>query len=229
MTVTENASGTTLDDKGQAKATPETKGETPSVASKVSSEQPKTYTKESEETAVKDAVHQALSAAGRVSTDTAEAERILNAAKQTQADTEAEQKRQQDERDAADREAVKADPEALKSLETQIRQRDEKAKLASGKAELATEKATHDAKVASDLEQIRVFNRTQQAAEVSAATGVSLDIILKHAKDDSREAMEAVANDFKGAKPPLPTDDGRTIGGAEKTEEEKLKARYPTM
>ena len=218
MGVEENTKGTMPG--GGGPNTPSPEGKTPEGASKVSPEPPKTYTKESEEMAV----HQALSDAGRVSTDTTEAERILTDAKATRDALQAEREQWQKDKDEADREAVKDDPEALKSLQERQRQRNEATKLASGKTELATEKATHDAKVKADLEQIRVFNRTQLAAEVAVATGVSLDIILKHAKDDSREAMEAVANDFKEAKPSLKTDSSTTLGGGASWEE--VRAAY---
>lgn len=181
---------------------------------KETSTEPKTYSEESEKKAVSDA----LSAAGRdaksISDKATEAERILTDAKKTADAVTAERGQWQKERDEAEREAVHGDAEALKSLNEKIRQRNEATKLANERAELVEKETKHQATVTSDLEQIKVFNRTQLAAEVAVAKGVSIDIILKHAKDDSREAMEAVADDFKDAKS-LKTDTGTTLGGVD--------------
>lgn len=174
--------------------------------------EPKTYTEESEKKAVSDALSIAGRDAKSITDKATEAERILTDAKTVSDAVKAEREQWQKDRDEAEREAVRDDSDALKSLQERQRQRNEATKLATEKAELATEKATHDAKVTGDLEQIRVFKRTQTAAEVAVDKGVSIDIILKHAKDDSREAMEAVANDFTEVKP-LITDSGTTIGG----------------
>ncbi len=217
--------------KGEGPNTPSTESKTPESVSKVSPE-PEAYTKETEETAVQ----KALSAAGRVSTDTAEATRLLEAAKQTQVNLQTEQKRWQDDRDEASRVAVAEDSEALKSLNEQIRQRKVGEQQAEERATMDAETATHQTKVAGDLETIRVFNRTERASEVAVAKGGDdpkavkslLDSILKLAKDDTREAMETVADLLKGRPDPLLTVSGKAAGG-KMTEQQRLDKLYPSM
>lgn len=188
---------------------------------------PETYTAETEKKAIDDA----LSAAGRdaksITDKATEAEGILTDAKKTSDAIKAEREQWNKDRDEAEREAVSGDTEALKSLETKQRQRREKAEIADGKAELAGEKKQHETKVKDDLEQIRVFKRTKLAAEVAVAKGVDVDAILKLAKEDTKEAMEAVAAIILEKKAPLKTDAGTTIGGkalADLSPDEKIKA-----
>lgn len=130
-------------------------------------------------------------------------------------------------REEAELEAARDDTDALKGIRARHTLEDKKAELAERERVV---KESEEGNKAS-LEQIKVFNRTKLAAEVAVAKGVSMDSILKHAKDDSREAMEAVADDLpkKDDKPPLVLDSGKGIGGGERTAEQKLKARYPTM
>lgn len=188
----------------------------------------KTYTKESEEKAVSDALSVAGRDAKSITEKSAEVERILTAAQTTQANLQAEQERWQSGRDEADREAVRQDPEALKSLEERIKQRNEATKLAKERTDLDTDKGKHQESVKADLEQIRIFNRTQLAAEVAVAKGVSLDSILKLTKEDSRKAMEDTAELLPKSKEAtaLKTDSGITIGGKslkDLTPDEKIK------
>lgn len=184
-----------------------------SKGAKGTSIETKTHTAETEKKAVDDA----LSAAGRdaksISDKAAEAEQILTGAKKTRDNVLAEQERWQGVRDEAEREFHKDDPDALKSLNEKIRQRNEAAKLATERTELDGREAKHQETVTSDLEQIRVFKRTQLAAEVAVAKGVDLDSILKLTTEDSREAMEATANLLTKGTTALKTDSSTTIGG----------------
>ena len=192
----------------------------PSAGTQGTPTEPKTYSAESEKKAVDDA----LSAAGRdaksITEKSTEAERILTAAQTTQANLQAEQERWQSEREEVEREAVKDDPDALKSLQERQRQKSEATKLAKERVELDVEKEKHQETVQADKEQIRIFNRTQLAAEVAVAKGVSLDSILKLTKEDSREAMEATAELLPKSKETtaLKTDSGITIGGKSPSE-----------
>ena len=191
---------------------------------KGTSTEPKTYTEEEVKARETKAASDALSAAGRdaksISDKTEKAEKLVLDAQKLVGEANEKQKK----RDEAERESLKDDSEALKSFDERQRQKDERAKLANEKTELDGERAKHQESVTSDLEQIKVFKRTQLAAEVSVAKGVSVDIILKHAKDDSREAMEAVADDFKEVKSPLKTDTSTTLGGGASWEE--VRAAY---
>ena len=197
-------------------------GDTSSGDKGTSEQQPKTYSEESEKKAVSDA----LSAAGRdaktITEKTAEAERILQDAKRIGE----EAKEQRKKKDAAERESVKDDPDALTSLAEKQRQRDVATELTEREEKVKQDEES----VKADKEQARIQTRTQLAAEVAVAKGVNMDALLKLTQEDSREAMEATAELLpkKEEKQPLKTDSGETIGG-EKTPEQKLKARYPTM
>ncbi len=133
------------------------------------------------------------------------------------------------ERDEADIESVRDDPEKLTALQKKQKTTADANALADDRRTLDGDKTKHEASVQSDLEEIRVFNRTKTASEVAVAKGVSMDSILKHAKDDTREAMEAVAEDLPKNKEPLKVDSSRSSGTGEKSEEQRLKTRYPTM
>ncbi len=200
MGVTETEVGITQDDKGLAKAPPEAKGGTPGEESKVSPEAPP-HTKESEEKAVEDAVHKALSAAGRVSTDTAEAERLLNEAKTIRDSA-------QEKADEADRDAVSQDPEALKSVEERIRQRNEETKLANEKRELDSDKAKHQERLGkADKAEIK-----ERATEIATKHNVDVESLIKFT-DGSKEAMEELAQKLSGGKPPLKLVPGARAAG----------------
>ena len=197
----------------------------------ITSEQPKTHT----EADITKAVSDALSAAGRdaksISDKATEAERILGDAKKMQTDIQAERERWQKDKDEAELESVRDDPDALKSLGERQRQRNEAAKLATREKELDEREGKHQESVKSDLEQLKVFKRTQLAAEVAVAKGVDIDVILKLTKDDSREAMEATADLLSKTKPPLRTDSGRTIGGGrsfKQLEQDYADGKVPT-
>lgn len=195
-----------------------------SKGAKGTSIETKTHTAETEKKAVDDA----LSAAGRdaksISDKATEAERILTDAKTTRDSIKAEREQWQRDRDEAELEAVRDDHDALKSLQERQRQRGEATKLATEKAELAEKETKHQEKVTGDLEQIRVFNRTQLAAEVAVAKGVDLDSILKLTTEDSREAMEATANLLTKGTTALKTDSSTTLGGSANWEE--VRAAY---
>lgn len=196
--------------------------DTPEKEKESTSTEPETFTKETQEKAVNDA----LSAAGRdaktITEKSAEAERILQNAKRI-GDEAKEQRRKRDE---AARESVKDDPDALKSLEEKQRQRDVDTQLTEREEKVKGE----EEHIKADKEQVRIQQRTQLAAEVAVAKGVNMDALLKLTQEDSREAMEATAELLpkKEEKLPLKTDSGTTTGG-EKSEEQKLKDRYPSM
>lgn len=198
--------------------------EDPSAGTKGTSTDTKTYTVESEKKAVDDALSKAGRDAKSISDKATEAERILTDAKTTRDSIKAEREQWQKDRDEAELEAVRDDHDALKSLQERQRQRSEATKLATEKAELAEKETKHQETVTGDLEQIRVFKRTQLAAEVAVAKGVDLDSILKLTTEDSREAMEATANLLTKGTTPLKTDSSTTIGGSASWEE--VRAAY---
>jgi len=120
----------------------------------------------------------------------------------------------------AEDEALMADPVALDDLrKSRIKKANAEAKaqeLAEQEAELNRSKAEHEA----ELAELRILKRTELAAEVAVAKKVSIDGILKGialAKDESREAMEAIAELLPPANPrePKVLDSGRNYGGGE--------------
>jgi len=181
-----------------------------------------TFTKDTQDKAVQDA----LSAAGRdaksISDKAAEAEEILTNAKKSQADIKAERDQWQKDREEAEQEAVKDDPEALKSLKV----RQAQARKESEQSDRQREQDARDETLKEREEQTRVIKRTQLAAEIAVEKGVDVGTILELAKNDSREAMEAVAAILppKVDKKPLKSDDGTTLGGGASWEE--IRAAY---
>ncbi|KKN74853.1 hypothetical protein LCGC14_0386020 [marine sediment metagenome] len=172
------------------------------------------------------AVNDARSADGRTTKDFEVREQRI---KDNEAILTEERVKWRRERDEADIESVRDDPEALTALQKKQKAATRDAESADERRKLEEDQAKHKAGVQSDLEEIKVFNRTKLASEVAVAKGVSMDSILKHAKDDTREAMEAVAEDLPKNKEPLKVDSSRSSGTGEKSEEQRLKTRYPTM
>ena len=180
-----------------------------SGSGKETSKVPETLTQEQ---IVEKAVNDALSKAGRTAKSLNELQQRLEKDK---VELTAKQVAWQKERDESEELAVRDDPEALATLRAGRRKKaDDEAKvteLTDREAKLAKSETEH----AEALEQIRVINRTQLVSEVSVATGVPIDTLLKLAKEDTREAYEAVAEVLPKVKEPhvLKPDSGRTIGG----------------
>lgn len=178
------------------------------------SETAQTFTKESQEKAVSDA----LSAAGRAAKDLEKREEVVKAAEDraTQARATAYE---------LARAEAKDDPEQLTALDREHKREERDAELTKRERLLDQSEKSHKAK----LDEIDAVKRTTVAAEVAVAKGVSVDAILKLAKDDSREAMEAVAEHLPKTTetPPLRPDSSRTTGGGPpETADEKLTAGF---
>lgn len=171
-----------------------------------SGKEPETFTSEQVADAKTKAVSDALAAAGRTA---------KSLEKREEAATKAEERivAEREEKRQAEIEAARNDPDALTALQKRHRDADRKAELDKRERELETEKEKHQVTVQSDLEQIRIFNRTKIAAEVAVDKGVSVDSLLKLTQEDTREAMEATAKILSEKKTPLKPDSGRTIGG----------------
>ncbi len=208
----------------------------PSVEPKGTSQAPETFTRESVNTEKEKAVQDALSAAGReaktITDKSDEAQRILEAAQTTQANTQAERERWQNERDESDREVVHQDPDALKSLNERIRQRNEATKLADRKAELDEKEAKHKERFEkAEKSEVREA-ALKNAQSVATKHNVDAESLIKFT-DGSKEAMEELALNLpkKGeTKPPLKTDTGGPTGGVNMPEGSgaKMKAYWET-
>ena len=191
-------------DKPRDVVPPEAGGDSKDRVPKDSS--PKTYTEEevelkfSSQRSVLDAKVAKLEKSGEVTTKRAEA---------------AEEALTQDrkERREAELEAAREDPTQFSAVQQRQKREAKEAELAKERRELDAEKEKHQETVKSDLDTIRIFNRTKLAAEVAVDKGVSADALLKLTKEDSREAMEATAKLLSEKKPPLRPDSSKTIGG----------------
>lgn len=198
-----------------------------SLPGQTSEKEPETFTREAAYKLRDDA----LSAAGRdaktLGVKTEEVNRIIEDTKKIRDELQAERGKLQKEKDDAFLEEHRDDQDAVDNFRTKLKQRDKDAELAERERKSKEREEGIEAKV----EQIRVFNRTQLAAEVAVAKNVSIDAILKLTQDDSREAMEATADLLpkKDVAKTLEPDSGRTIGGGGKTEEQRYKERYPKM
>ena len=143
-----------------------------------------------QEQIVEKAVSDALSKAGRDAKSLTEREERLVTEK---ADHLVTQATWQKERDAEEDAKYADDMPALIKLRAE---RKDKADDTANKTEL-TNRETKVAQRETELDEIikrdGTRKRTELAAEVAQDKGVSADSILKGAKDDSREAMETIA------------------------------------
>ena len=181
----------------------------PSAGKRGTSEkEPETFTKEERDKAVSDA----LSKAGRTAKTFSELQQKLETGV---ADLTARQTKWQKERDEAEEFAVRDNPEALTELQERRRRKVEDETRVTELTTRETKLAEREAELADIVEQHRILKRTELAAEVAVEKGVSIDAILKLAKEDTREAYEAVAEVLPKVKEPLvlKPDSGRTIGG----------------
>ncbi len=208
----------------------------PSVEPKGTSTAPETLTRESVDAETAKAVQDALSAAGRdaktITEKSDEAQRILDAAQTTRANVQAEQERWQNERDERDREIILEDPAALKSLNERIRQRNEASKLARERTELGDREAKHKERLEKAEKSEGREAALKNAQTVATKHNVDAESLIKFT-NGSVEAMEELALKLpkKGeTKPPLKTDTGGTIGGAQAPESSsgKMKAFFET-
>jgi len=191
MAVTETKEGTTQEEMGQV-TPPKTAGSGPADV-EVSPEAPVTREQEIER-----AVHAALSQAGR---DTASISELRKQVEKGMAELKAERVALQRQKEEEEEERFADDMPALIALRAERKKRaDEEAKVTEI-AERETKLATREAELADIVERDKILKRTQLAAEVAVKKGVSVDSILKLAKEDTREAYEVVAELLPKANP----------------------------
>ena len=159
------------------------------------------------------AVNDALSKAGRIAKSLNEERQRLEKDK---TELTAKQVAWQKEKDEAEELAVADDAPALTALRDRRRKKAEDEAKATTLAEREANLAKREAEIADIIERDRILTRTQLAAEVAVAKGVPIDTILKLAKEDTREAYEAVADAIPKAPDKLPViiaDSGKTNKG----------------
>ena len=159
------------------------------------------------------AVNDALSRAGRDAKTLAEMKTKLEAGT---ADLTAKQaawlKKQEEDEEVA----VADDMPALTALRARRQKKAEDEAKATELSEREAKLTARETELSEIVERDKVLKRTELAAEVAVEKGVSIDAILKLAKEDTREAYEMVAALLpKTAKelPVLITDSGRNRGG----------------
>jgi len=183
MAVTETKEGTTQEEKGQV-TPPEATGSGPADV-EVSPEAPVTREQEIEK-----AVHAALSQAGR---DTASISELRKQVEKGMAELKAERVALQKQKEEEEEERFADDMPALVALRAERRKKADDEAKATELTEREARLATRETELADIVERDRILKRTELAAEVAVEKGVSIDAILKLAKEDTREAYEAVA------------------------------------
>ena len=220
--VTENPEGNVQVQKGPL--TPPTGSKQPPPGGQVSSETPPTYTKESEEKAVVDAVHQALSKVGR----TAEAFELREAAV-TAGEKSFAQERQV--RREAELQAARDEPEKITDIRAKHAAEDTNVKVAGLEAEL---------KAKEEIDKLReadAVKTTQESSARALAAELTVDpdklLTLSKLTDGSKEAITAMAQGLPKvdpSKPPVKLDPGVTSGVPRaKTASEKVSASLVKM
>jgi len=166
------------------------------------------------------AVSDALAKAGRTAKQLEQKEAGFTA-RQTELDA------RQKALDDAELEAIKGDPD----LEAQYRRKQDFAKrekaLAADRQKLEQEKLEHQGR----LDAADATEKEIQIWEIAQKHGVDANA-LKELNLDTPEQIESVAKAMAAGKPVTPIvkpDSGKTTGGGELSEEQRLKERYPTM
>ncbi|MCJ7791868.1 MAG: hypothetical protein MUP49_05630 [Dehalococcoidia bacterium] len=170
-------------------------------------ETPGTFTKAQIDKAVSDA----LSKAGRDAKSLSELQKKLETG---MADLTTKQTAWQKQQEEAEETAVADDLPALTALRARRQKKADDEAKNTELTERETKLAKRETEIADIIERDRILNRTQLAAEVATERGVSIDAILKLAKEDTREAYETVAELLPKVKEPtvLITDSGRARG-----------------
>ena len=170
-----------------------------SKGTKETSETTQTFTKETERTAISDA----LSRVGRTAADFEKREQAITAKEEADA-----------QRDKAKYEAsledARDDPEKTTAIKAKELLRTATSKL----AEVTKERDLLSEKVTAAATQTQKIDRTKIAAEIAAKHSVDVDTLVKFT-DGSLEAMEELAQTLKGESKPLLSDSGKTIGGVD--------------
>lgn len=141
----------------------------------------------------------------------------------------AEQAAWQKKQDEEEEEAVRDDRPAYDALLERRKKKAEDEAKVTELTERVAKVTKRETELAAVIERDKILTRTQLAAEVAVEKGVSIDAILKLAKEDTREAYEAVAEVLPKVKelPEIIADSSRMGGGGtdfgKMSAEEKVK------
>lgn len=206
------------------------KGQSSEQEKGTSAKPPRTYTEEE----VKKAISNHEAAKGRewkaLTERAARAEGELGTLRQEIEETRTQLTQLLQEKDEMERESARNNPDLLDTYQRKQALRKQESQLKEQMRQLTQSKAQHEA----ELKELRDFKVKQMASEIAGRyEGVEADVLLS-LTDGTPEKMEALAKVIaksKEAEKPWPEkpDSGVTSGGGEKTLEQKLKDRYPTM
>lgn len=183
--------------------------------------------KESAETLTKDQVDKlvsdALAKAGRTAKDFEKKEAAIKTEKEAIAKWQAD--REKEELDS-----VKDDPEALTLLQRKKAVKEAEAKLATEREALDKEKAEH-------AEKLTAAEETERELLIWELAGDKIDPdklkgICDKLKAKTKEEIQAIVDIIAGEVKPnlkIKPDLSATIGSGTKSDDQRLKERYPTM
>ena len=203
--------------------------------------QTKTYSEDEKQKAISDA----LAAAGRDAKALEQREASLKEQVAAIEARQAEIAKQEEAIEAAEREAAKYDPDRLKDFQARQAEKQarrtveaEKAQLAKERAELAKAKAEQEVEV----EAARKITRELKLREICAKHEVpftdmdKLGLSVEQTEAVAKAIAAARSGNGKDEKPAdeaakqgFIRDSGVTSGATQKSEEQRLKERYPSM
>lgn len=232
MGVEESNSGTMVAEKGQQ--SPDSKAKTPEEASKVSpEEEPKIYTQKQADALV----HAVKSESGRekasLEKQVTELTGKLKAKDDEISDVNEEIKKLEDRVDGL----TKDDPEKFEAVKELRAAREERRQLKTDRRTLEDEKTTHAEQVKVANETMREINIWEISSEFQDADPVKLKGLCDSVGVNSVEQIRQVAETIWAKKEGTPEPkaeapkvySGESEGGTQKTYDDTLKARYPSM
>ena len=140
-------------------------------------------------------------------------------------------KAKEEAQESAELEKVKEDPDALAAYKDKKARKKERDELAEERAQLERDKAEH----AAEIQAAREAQKEITIWQVASAKNID-PMRLKALSDkfsiEGKEKLEELADEIGSGKTDkqIDVDSGMTTGGTgEKSEDQKLKDRYPTM
>ena len=185
-----------------------------------SKETPQTYTEEQ----IRNMVSDALSKAGRDAQTLEQKEGALKAREDAIT-------AKQEALDVAELERVKEDPDALAAYKDKKARKKERDELTQERTQLERDKAEHAAEIqaARDAQKEIII---WQVASAKSVDPMRLKTLSDKFSIEGKEKLEELADEIGSGKTDkqIDVDSGMTTGGTgEKSEDQKLKDRYPTM
>jgi len=178
------------------------------------------------------AVSDALATAGRTATKLTQRETAVKAQEDSFKERQDALNAREKELNDRDERGFEGNAEAITSVKAKAQLRADQRQLADDKRELTRDKAQHQA----DIEATNASKKEIEIWEIAQRHGVDANA-LKELNLDTPEQIESVAKAMAAGKAKKSTDTEsdkepdslKTKGGGELSDDQKLKARYPTM